>query len=266
MRFLTILLLACPIFLCGQDLQLRLVKSFPIPTAQDLNIDQFGNIYYLEENEIVKLQVNGQSNPSYSHPQFGHISFFTLINPLQPLLYYADFNEIHILDNRLNFSRSINLLDAGFIDPSLVTYTNQRQLLIFDQVSDRLSIYDPEAKRLQNYSAAINQINASTQRPTMILSSYNRHLLYLPQEGFLIFDALAAYQKKINYSAKLITADFNNDLIVCLNDKGIIDLISVKTGQVQKLISPQQEIKRVILHNRSLYLWKEHLLYQYSLE
>jgi hypothetical protein len=100
----------------------------------------------------------------------------------------------------------------------------------------------------------------------MILSSYNNHLLYLPHEGFLVFDALAAYQKKIDYSAKLISADFNNDLIVCLDEKGIIDLISVKTGQVQKLISPQQEIKRVILHNRSLYLWKERFLYQYSLE
>jgi hypothetical protein len=266
MRSIILFLLSAPLFLAGQNLQLSLVKSFPIPLAQDLNVDQFGNIYYLEGNEIIKLQANGLNKQSYSHPRFGEINFFTIINPLQPLLYYADFNEVHLLDNRLNFSRSINLLDAGFIDPSLVTYTNQRQLLIFDQVSGRLSIYDPETKRLQNYSPAINQVNASPKRPTMMLSSYNNHLLYLPQEGFLIFDALAAYQKKINYQEKLVSADFNNELIACLNENGIIDIISIKTGQVQKLISPEQGIKRIILHNRSLYLWKDHFLYQYTLE
>lgn len=237
-----------------------------MPAADNLGVDPFGNIFYLKANEFVKLSSSSGEKYSYSDPRLGKINFFTLINPLQPLLYYTDYNTIQILDNRLNFSRSINLLDAGFIDPSLVTYTTQKQILIFDQVSDRLSIFAPETEKLLNYSPAINQLSSATTRPSLLLSSYNYNLLHLPQEGFLLFDALAAYQKKIPYRDSLADADFNNDLLVCLNEKGILSFISVKTGQRQELICPQAEVKRIILHNRSLYLWTSEMLYLYKVE
>tara|TARA_R110002050_G_scaffold170431_1_gene302286 strand:- start:4420 stop:5223 length:804 start_codon:yes stop_codon:yes gene_type:complete len=267
MRLLLLLFLFnCSATLSGQGLQLKLISSEVTPTADDLKVDPFGNIYYLKGNEIIKHPAKGQQNYSYSDPRLGLINFFTLINPLQPLLYYTDFNTIQILDNRLNFSRSINLLDAGFIDPSLVSYTAQSQILIYDQVSDRLSIYDPEAEKLLNFSPAINQISSSTRRPSLLLSSYNHQILHLPQSGFLLFDALAAFQKNIPYTEPLVDADFNNELLICLSESGILSLISVKTGQRQNLICPQTEIKRIILHNRSLYLWKAGMLYLYKLE
>jgi len=264
---LVLLLFICSHFnLPGQGFQLKFISSQSLSEAEDLKVDPFGNIYYVIGNEIVKRDFNNEANYGYSDPRLGKISFFTLINPLQPLLYYSDFNTIHILDNRLNFSRAINLLDAGFIDPSLVSYTTQNQILIFDQVSDRLSIYDPEAEKLLNFSPAINQISAATTRPSLLLTSYNHNLLYLPQEGFLLFDALAAFQKKIPYPENLVDADFNNDLLICLSDKGILKLISVKTGQSQNLMCPQNGVERIILHNRSLHLWKAGTLYLYKLE
>jgi len=265
-RIIISLLLCCGTTSFAQGLQLKLVSSKVVPAAEDLRIDPFGNIFYLKGNEIVKVSSNSPEKYSYSDPRLGKINFFTLINPLQPLLYYTDYNTIQILDNRLNFSRSINLLDAGFIDPSLVTYTTQRQILIFDQVSDRLSIFAPETEKLVNYSPAINQLSSATTRPSLLLSSYNYHLLYLPQEGFLLFDALAAFKKKIPYPDSLAEADFNSELLVCLSESGILSLISVKTGQRHEIICPQTDVKRVILQNRSLYLWTAEMLYLYKVE
>lgn len=266
MRVALVLFLFINSALFGQALQLKLISSEVIPAADDLKVDPFGNIYYIKGNEIIKHPVKGQQNYSYSDPRLGSISFFTLINPLQPLLYYTDFNTLQILDNRLNFSRSINLLDAGFIDPSLVSYTTQNQILIYDQVSDRLSIYDPDSEKLLNFSPTINQISTSSSRPSLLLSSFNHQILHLPQSGFLLFDALAAFQKKIPFTETLIDADFNNDLLICLSESGILSLISVNTGQRQNLICPQADIKRIILHSRSLYLWKAGMLYLYKLE
>jgi hypothetical protein len=265
-RIILSLLTLCCTATFAQDLQLKLISSKAVPAAEDLRVDPFGNIFYLKGNEIVKVSSSSAEKNSYSDPRLGKINFFTLINPLQPLLYFTDYNTIQILDNRLNFSRSINLLDAGFIDPSLVTSTTQRQILIFDQVSDRLGIFAPESEKLLNYSPAINQLSSATTRPSLLLSSYNYHLLYLPHEGFLIFDALAAYKKKIPYRDSLADADFNSDLLVCLSQRGVLSLISVKTGQRQELICPQTDVKRVILHNRSLYLWTSEMLHQYKVE
>ncbi len=252
--------------LAAQNLQLKFISSQVVPAADDLKVDPFGNIFYLSANELLKISKNSPDKYSYSDPRLGEINFFTLINPLQPLLYYSDYNTIQILDNRLNFSRSINLLDAGFVDPSLLTYTTQKQLLIFDQVSDRLGIFAPESEKLLNYSPAINQLSSAPSRPSVLLSSFNYHLLFLPAEGFLVFDALAAFQKKIPYRDSLRTADFNNELLVCLNENNIISLISVQTGQRQEIISPQSAVKRIILHNRSLYLWTDRMLYLYKVD
>lgn len=263
---LLILVLISP-FVSGQALTLKFVNQQKIASAYDLSLDQFGNIYYLQGNQIIKKEGStGAETQNYSDPRLGKISHFTLINPLQPLLYYADFNQIQILDNRLNFSRSIKLLDAGFTDPSLVSYTLQGQILIFDQVSDRLNIYLPESNRIQNFSPAINQLSPSQNRPSLLLTSYNQHLLYLADEGFLVFDALAAYQKKVVYTEKLISADFQNDLLICLSESGLLSLISVKTGQRQELICPQKDIEKIILQNRELYLWQKGSLYHYRLE
>ena len=56
-----------------------------------LEIDGFGNMYVITDNEIIKYSATGNVQKKFSTKRYGRIENIDAMNPLKVLVYYKDF-------------------------------------------------------------------------------------------------------------------------------------------------------------------------------
>jgi hypothetical protein len=59
-----------------------------------VEVDAFGNIYVINNDEIIKYNVDGVLQKKFSTKRYGKIDFVDAMNPLKVLVYYKDFQQI----------------------------------------------------------------------------------------------------------------------------------------------------------------------------
>ncbi len=248
--------------------ELSSIGSLRLPiTPDDLEIDNFRNIYLVSDTELRKLDAEGNFQASFAAPNFGRIDQVDLLNALNPLIYYADFNQIRILDNRLNESRSFSMLSLGFNDPKYVAYSDQNRFWVYDQSADRLMQYSLSDNRISNRSPIISQIRGKNSLVTGLFSSFNYNMVYLENEGFLIFDAVGAMDKFISCTDQLRSIDLYNDRILCLNSKGLLSIYSLPENRSpQTFISPAPKAQKALLGKDKVFIWEADRLHIYRLD
>lgn len=263
---LSLVFIFLSIGLKGQSLQLD--KTISVPKgAEDVDIDQFGNIYVVLDTEIRKLDADGQFVASYADPSFGRIDQMDVLNALNPLIYYADFNQLRILDNRLNVSQTLSLLNLGFNDPKLVAYSDQNRIWVYDQSADRLLQYSLQEQKIVNQSPIISQLGVPTPQIKNLKSGFNYSLLYLQNQGFLVFDALGARKEWVVENDSLQSFDFDNRRWISLNSKGLLKLYPINSSKsVQNFIAPHPKADKIVLRDLRLYFWLGSKLYRYRFD
>jgi len=242
-----------PVLLSAQ-LSFTPLKTIPIPKgATLLTADQFGNLYLAYDEELKKLSPQGKELYSYSDPLYGDISAIDALNAMNPLLFYNDVNQLRLVDNRLNESQAYNLLEAGFIDPTLVAYTDEDNIWIYDQIQDRMIRYNLRHSKSTAQSQVITQITNSENQPEALFCSFNYLLLKLPNTGVLVFDALGAYQKTINLSGKPMMSFYNKSLLT-ISEKGGVNLYDLSTDQKELGLLPETGMRQIYFEGSKIYL------------
>ena len=61
-------------------------------------MDQFGNIYIVNNNTMVKYSNDFTNKTNYTNNFLGKISLIDVNDPLRVLIFYRDFNQIIFLD------------------------------------------------------------------------------------------------------------------------------------------------------------------------
>lgn len=98
-----------------------------------VEVDAFGNIYLINDNEIVKYNSLGVLQKKFSTKRYGKIDFVDAMNPLKILVYYKDFQQILFLDNQLTASSNmISLESLGHEQSSLVCSSSNNSFWIYD--------------------------------------------------------------------------------------------------------------------------------------
>lgn len=234
--------------------ELKLLNTTKVPPRTDFfTVDQFGNYYLVLDEQIIKLNPKGELLYSYSDPLYGAITNVDALSAMNPLLFYNDVNQIRILDNRLNETQQINLLDAGFIDPFLVAYSDENNIWIYDQVKDQLVRYNLSFRKTNRQSLIITQISGNENRPRALYSSFDRVLLQVPEKGLMIFDAQGSYMKSIPSGENQMIA-FDNEMLLQLSDKGALHVTNIKTGKENIHLLPEKEVRALYLEGDKLYL------------
>ena len=125
----------------SQRLKTALESEKAIDCDYFIGFDNFRNLYYQKNNVFVKQSEN--QTWEYKNVTLGKITSVDIINPLQIVLFYEQFNSVIILDNQLNEIQRINFSD---IDTSLIVskmgLSGQNQFWLYNSISQKLLLYD----------------------------------------------------------------------------------------------------------------------------
>ncbi len=268
MKWLVGLIAACSLCLSVGAQSLVLNKTINLPEGvDDVDIDQFGNLYLIIDSEIRKLSNEGSFIASFADPSFGEINQIDVLNALNPLIYYSDFNQLRILDNRLNESQTLSMLNLGFNDPKFIAYSDQNRIWVYDQSADRLLQYSLETQQIVNRSPIISQLGLPEPEVAALNSGFNYSIIYIQNQGFISFDALGAKKEIIFEKDSLRSFDFDNRRWLSLSNKGLLKLYPIHSSKkVQSFIAPHPKADKILLRNLNVYFWEGNKLYQYHLE
>ena len=132
-----------------------------------LEIDQYGNFYLINKDDLTKSDINGTILYRYSNKLLGNIDHLDVSNPLRPLLFYKDQGVIIVLDNTLSQQENqISLNEMGLYQTNCIANSN------FD---NGIWLYDLD----------VNEIIKINQNSKIIYKSGNLSVL-VPETDFQV--------------------------------------------------------------------------------
>lgn len=179
---------------------LQAKQSIPLKGIQNFDVDQFGNLYTTQFGQLLKLDPTGKELIGYANPLLGDISSIDVTNAMNPLIFFDIPNQMVMLDNRLNENFSNTFTDQGFIDVNLISFSDQDHIWFYDQNTDKIYRFNLEMLKKVNQSLNITQITSTENKPTELVTTFEKVYLYVPEIGILIFDAIGAFTKKIPWT------------------------------------------------------------------
>lgn len=248
-------LVFCSNTLLSQN-RLEIRKSLNIRDVHYFDVDQFSNLYVINNDELKKLDPAGKMIYSYSNPIFGIPETVSAFNALNPQLFYPDLNEIVVLDNRLNEERSLNLVQSGtFLDVSLVDISDQETIWLYDQATDRIYRYNFSDLKVRNQSLNITQITGMENRPNKLISTFDRVYLNIPEKGILIFDATGSYIRYIPLLNAIDIAVYDQTIMALANGK--LYRYDLRTFERQELEVELEGIRNIRIMEKVIYFLNE---------
>jgi hypothetical protein len=171
------------------------INSIPFTNAR-LTTDRLGNAYVIVENQLLEFDSLGKPKANYSQRNSGTLTSVDAGNPLKILLFYRDFARLELLNNKLSKESTVDLRDAGIMQPLVVCQSYLNGYWIFDQQDFSLKKIDLNL-RLVFQSNDMNQTLGYTLQPESITEANDFIYLNNPATGILVFDKFGSYYKTI---------------------------------------------------------------------
>ena len=160
-------------------------------------LDKFGYLYYANtQQEIYKIDKDGNQQGYYSVNRLGNVSNIDVTNPLKILIYFQDFFTGIFLDRQLNETSRFNMIDLGYGQIEVVASSLDGALWIFDDHAQRLSKVDQQGGVLQR-GQDLRLFFNERLRPIKIVEANGTLHLLVPNRGLLLFDQFGQYQTQI---------------------------------------------------------------------
>lgn len=161
-------------------------------------IDNIGNIYIIKDEELVKYLPNGKFFARYSNLKLGSISTVDATNPLKPLLYYRDFQQIVFLDDQLTQnSESISLESLGYEQTDQACAGANNSFWIYNKQNNELVRFNETTKKIAS-TGNLKQVLRSDISPNFMLEHNGYLFLNCPETGIYVFDIFGAFSKVIS--------------------------------------------------------------------
>lgn len=264
MKYFLALLAACLMLCTHAQEGYRQEASLSVGAADRFAVDQFGNLYLLSGDELLKLDSRGKKLYSYSNPLLGEIYQVDVFNPLKPYVYFKDANRFAVLDNRLNESEQLNLTEQGFLDVQFMSFSDQQNMWLYDQAQDKLFRFNIPDRQITNQSLNITQLLGSENQPRDLVTTVHNIYMNVPSQGVMMFDATGAYQKLLPIKG-LTDFDVKGNTLFGLKE-GKVLLYDLETSQLLPVLFPQQNIRSLCFAGGRLYLFDGQQLYRYIAE
>lgn len=176
----------------AQDYQ----KIARIDTVAKLaTVDNFGNVFVVTPtNELLKFNPKGKFLWNYTNNNFGEISQLDVTDPLRVILYYANFQQIIVLNNNLSEISRYSFAQNPNVQITLIASANNNGFWVYDQMNREL-------KKLTNYfaddikSGNIYQRDGLDLQADFMLSDDQNVYLNDTLQGIRIFDQYGNFIK-----------------------------------------------------------------------
>lgn len=222
-------------------------------SASKMYVDGLDQLYVLSsQNEIIKYDNDLIERHRYNDNTLGEISLVNVYNPLNIMVYYADYGTIVYLDNTLSVVRSISLNSWEYFDIEIIAASNDGNIWLYDPSKNRLVKCNEQGQELLS-SNNLNDFGIGEITPIKIIEQNNKVWLLDETNGILVFDNLGGYIKRIPFDSQ---HDFQIDgdhLVYWDGDK--IQIKSFKLLEHSQLNIPQQEKwNQVIISPKHFYM------------
>lgn len=217
----------------------------------NIKIDDFGNVYVITKNEIVKYTTIGTLIKSFSTKRYGTIENVDVTNPLKILVYYKDFQQILFLDNQLTPSSDmISLESLNLEQTSLVCTSANNSFWLYDKQNNSLQRFSQNSQQLVKIDN-LKRILDIDIKPNFMKEKSNYLYLNCPTEGILVFDIYGSFYKTI--PIKNITEfEVFNENILYFKNKNLCEYSSQTFNTTQKYFADSL-LKNVYWQNSVFY-------------
>ncbi len=184
--------------------QLETTKKITIHNDfSKIEFDHHGNIYLINDDNLLKLNDKQDTLYSYSNKLFGEISQLDVTNPLRPLVFYKDQGIITVLDNTLTQQKYvISLNEIGLYQSKCIANSNfDNGIWLYDIDINEIIKIDHLSNiiyRSGNLSVILNAMNSAVIK----LYEKNRKLYAITNDKIFILDQFGSLISSINISAK----------------------------------------------------------------
>lgn len=173
-------------------IQFFLVASLQVQ-GTFITSDNLSNLYVVTaNNSLVKYDSTGKQLFTYNTLKYGQLKFVDATNPMKLLLYYPDFTTLVLLDNTMSELSTMNLKQAGIIQPLSVCLSMDNNIWIYDAQEFKLKKLDQNLNVLAEGSDLLATAHELAE-PDMLLERDNFIFLNDPAKGIFVFDNYGAY-------------------------------------------------------------------------
>jgi len=238
------------------------IKSINIST-DNLSLDEFGHIYYSDNNTLYKCNEDGTKLKSYSNSFLGEINSYDVIDPLRLLLFFKDFNQIVFLDNKLSELRTpVSLDDLNLYEVVAVCASHRGGFWAYSSGNNKLVRYN-NSLQLEQENYIITNKNINLDSVNLIETSYFL-ILSLPPDGIFIYDGLGSFIKKIPSKNVNFIQSEKQKLYFAENDK--IQIYDFKTAKFESFELPITQINSFAIHKSKIFIADNKLIRVFSKE
>ena len=231
--------------------------------AKSVYVDNLDNIYLLSaRDELLKYDNKGNLHWRYNNNRFGKLHSVDVSDPLRVVLFYADFQQVVVLNNNLNEITSYSFAKDGNLLVSVVASANNNSLWIFDRAQNML------IKLSSNFtedirSANLYQLFDVVIDPKKLMASDQYVFLQQKNNGVLQFDRFGGYIRELPIDS---LSDFNitsNIIAYAKGDRLVrYNPTSFESSQTKLLV--EAPIKQVAVGNKLIAVLTEKAVFLLS--
>lgn len=128
--------------------------------------------------------------------QYGRLSHVDVTNPLKPLLFYAEYSTLVVLDRFMRMVNVIDLRRIGIFQAHAVARSYDNQVWVFDGQDSRLRKVSEDGRILQS-TPELRMVMDQPPMPDRIFDRNGMVYLYDPRQGLYVFDYYGAFRNRI---------------------------------------------------------------------
>lgn len=260
MKYFGLILLFICFSMTSQEITAPLYLKIPLEAETFVGIDEFQNIYYINNNILYKQTKSKLF--SYSNISLGKITTVNIQNPFKLIIFYQDFNAVMIVDNNLNeLTEKIDFTkETLFNNVQYVTGSSQNNIWLYAD-DNKLHLYDYENFSEQTQTQPLTfyeedyipKVIVSTYKNVWILS--NLSVLQFNEYGSFIdtferpgIDSIYPFKKSFIF--------FESESFFYQNEKEIIPID----------LSHEHVIKDISVNSSYISIYNGEFVYQYELK
>jgi hypothetical protein len=221
-------------------------------------VDQVGNFYVVSNHALTKYNAKGLKIAEYQNNARGRISSIDVTDPMRPLVFYKEFNQLVFLDVFLAELRApVKLDELGCEQISMVCSSKNGGFWLYDAVNNQIKNYDGRLD-LGFQSVRLSSVFDIQSEPVFLKEQSLNLFLGCGEDGIMVFNEYAAYLRTlpVNISSNVLIED--NFIFYFNKDKDSIVKYSLKTYDEQFLPIPdiiiETQPRHIILKSRQLYV------------
>lgn len=262
MNFKKIFVCITALFLISAIDSYELITKIAFSNKPFVTTDKMGNAFVILGRQLLEFDKIGKPLGTFSRSNLGDLQSIDASNPLKLLLFYPDFAQLVILNNKLAEQATINLRNSGINQPVLACVSDNGGYWIFDGEDDQLKKLDLSLQ-ISSQSGNLTQSIGLKLHPNYILEEGNNVYMNDFENGIFVFDQFGTYYKTLPFKG-LNNFQVVEDIILYLKDNRLYKYNSKTATDVEVLLPPHDSLALTRFEQGQLYLLTSDSLSFYS--